>query len=327
MSYFDDYKRRVNILGSSSSERMVNLQRTTIKNSFSNTPSYFEVTINSSSSPVGVQIVDDSNVRDQKLIICVDYQLKNGDVIDWQDAKWINVLTDDMSDIYYRGQLRRCVGQLKWLDSNGLPKERYFTFKSDSSTNFGVQDGRIMTLGNERRILIVPLDDDTKLIGKDRRFIFDSRAWISTTIDTISVDNLLIMTVEESEIDKTNDNLDLGIADYYNNLPPEPNPDPAPVGYSVVIDGSESIKKNLSQIYIATVYADAIIDATKIVTWELLNDDESGGTSLATIVSQSGTQCEVKAASTIGQYVKLKATMTTDSSITSIKRIQIKGLY
>jgi hypothetical protein len=107
------------------------------------------------------------------------------------------------------------VGQLKWLDSNGLQKERYFTFKSDSSTNFGVQDGRIMTLGNERRNLMAPLDDDTKLIGKDKRFIFDGRAWKVSSVDRISVDGLIILTVDEDEIRPSIDNVELGVANYY----------------------------------------------------------------------------------------------------------------
>lgn len=206
MSSINDYIARVSgkTIKSTTTDSTINF----LKNNIVNTPSYFEVTINNSSSPYGVQIVDESNVRDQKLITCLDYQLKNGDIIDWQDAKWINVLTDNMSDIYYRGTLRRCVGQLKWLDPDGLPLERYFTFKSDSSTNFGVQDGRIMTLGNERRILIVPLDDETKLFGKDKRFIFDSRAWRVTAVDTISVDGLLMLTVDEDTIDSDDDLVD-----------------------------------------------------------------------------------------------------------------------
>jgi hypothetical protein len=323
MSSINDYLARVS--GKTIKSTTTDNTRHFLRNGIVNSPSYFEVSINESSPYLyGVQIVDDSNVRDQKLITCLDHELKNGDIIDWQSSKWINILTDNMSDIYYRGSLRRCVGQLKWIDSNGLLKEKYFTFKSDSSTNFGVQDGRVMSLGNERRVLITPLDADTKKIVKDKRFIFDERAWKVSALDRISVGGLLILTLDEDEIDKSKDNLELGIADY--TIPSTPSPEPILTGYLVEINGSESIKKNMSQTYIATVYVDGVINTSLSVSWELLDDTETTTTTLAAITSQNGYECIVKAGATIGQYVKLKVTVG-NSSVLSIKRIQIKGLY
>jgi hypothetical protein len=216
MSSISDYKTRV--AGKSIKQSIADNTKQFLLKNFVNSPSYFEVTVNNSSSLMGVQIVDDSSTKDQKLIINPLSPLHNGDIIDWQGSQWLNILTDNMSDIYFRGTLRRCVGSLKWIDSQGQIKSHPFTFKADTATNFGVTDGKVMTLGNERRILIAPLNDDTRTLGKDKRFIFDDRAWRVTAIDRISVDGLMILTVDEVTSNLAVDNFELEIADYFGSV-------------------------------------------------------------------------------------------------------------
>ncbi|WP_342422355.1 hypothetical protein [Paenibacillus sp. FSL E2-0178] len=203
MDYFDGYKKRINTFKEFNSLSRVSLNSIVIVNE---------------DTEIAAQIVDDSDTKDQKAITVIDFKLKNGDIIDWQNEKWINIVTDNMADIYSRGVLRRCNGSLKWVDPQGEINKRYFTFKSDPSTNFGVSEGRILSIGNERRTLLVSCDDDTRLFERDQRFIFDSRAWKITAIDNISIKNISIVTFEEDQINTAKDNLELEIADYVDHI-------------------------------------------------------------------------------------------------------------
>ncbi|MNR55307.1 hypothetical protein D3C85_1756460 [compost metagenome] len=65
--------------------------------------------------------------------------------------------------------------------------------------------------------MIAPLNDDTKTIGKDKRFIFDGRAWIVSSVDRISVDGLIYLTVDEDTLGAKDDPSN-EVADASNNV-------------------------------------------------------------------------------------------------------------
>lgn len=267
----NDYKTRIS--SNNIKSAMMNNTHRFLHSNFHNSPSFFEVTINSSPTPIGVTIVDDSKVKEQKEIVAFEYELKNGDIVDWLNEKWITILTDNMGDgLYYRSVMRRCVGQLKWLDNEGVIQSAYFTFKSDPATNFGVEDGRIISVGNERRTLIVDRNSTTAKFKKGNRFIFDGRAWRISALDTISVSDISIITVDEDEINSADDSLELGIANYISRLKK----------YSIrVLNQTDSIMIGESYQIIAHLY-----DGDKLVSNTALTFTSSNGT-VAT-VDQNG---------------------------------------
>lgn len=218
MSYKDKYKRYSLINADDIRSVRIFDTKLFISSGFKDSPSFFQVLLNNDPLPLNSQIVDDSDVKDQKKIIVIDRAIKNGDVITWNSEKWMNILTDDMSGIYYRGTLRLCSGQLKWLNEDGELNSRYFAFKSDPATNFGTDNGNIIVLGSERRTLLVSFDEDTTGFRKDNRFIFDGRAWKITALDNISLKGIAIVTVQEDLINTATDNLELEIADYYGSV-------------------------------------------------------------------------------------------------------------
>ncbi|GAV11290.1 Ig-like domain-containing protein [Paenibacillus sp. NAIST15-1] len=271
MGVINDYKTRISSANIKSS-MMTNTHRF-LRSNFHNSPSYFEVSVNSSPTLIRVTIVDDSKVKEQKEIVAFDYELKNGDIVDWLNEKWITILTDNMGDgLYYRSVMRRCVGQLKWIDNEGAIQSAYFTFKSDPATNFGVEDGRIISIGNERRSLIVDRNSTTAKFKKGNRFIFDGRAWKISALDTISVSDISIVTVDEDEINTADDNLELGIANYISRLKK----------YSInVLNQTDSLKIGETYQVIAHLY-----DGDKLISGAALSFTSSNET-VAT-VDQNG---------------------------------------
>ncbi|GFN32597.1 Ig-like domain-containing protein [Paenibacillus xylaniclasticus] len=137
----------------------------------------------------------------------------NGDKLE----QYLLIKQKETRDGYHLGIMQKCVSFLKWIDDEGVIRSAYFSFKTDPVTNFGVQDGRILTVGNERRTLILSRDEHVAKFEKAMRFIIDNRAWSISAIDTISVNGLSIVTLDETTI-SSNDNLELQIADYVGRV-------------------------------------------------------------------------------------------------------------
>ncbi|TVY09967.1 hypothetical protein [Paenibacillus cremeus] len=323
MSSINDYKSRVH---GTIRNSLLKTTSKIIDNNFTSSPSYYEVLLNSSTTPIGVHIVDDSDVREQKMLLSLhDNPIANGDIITWNSEKWINILTDNMSDVYYRGTLRKCVSSLKWMET-GVIKEAWFTYKSDTSRGLGVNDGTVLIMPQERRYIYVQNNADTIKIDKDRRFIIDGRCWRVVGVDRLTT-GLVYLELTEDSINPSKDNLDLRLVDYYSSTTPTSTPSPQPSGYSIVVTGSDICKVTQSQTYTANVYLNGVIDNTQTVTWVLVNDSEDGNTDLVTITSQSGTQCVIKGNDNkLYGYCKVKASLVSDGSIFSVKRIQVKSL-
>lgn len=212
MSY-ESYDAYLLVNGVSNRIKNVTHTKNAMKSTFTSSPSYYPVSINSSTDLKDVWVVDDSETKDHKLITSLDYVLQNGDIIDWQGLKWINVITDYLGDIYTRGKLKRCMSSLKWIDLFGNIHEAYFAYNSDGMSNFGLDEGRIITLDNERRNIIIAKDEHSSLFKKEQRFIFDGRAWKISAIDKLNP-QLITLVLEATEIDAAKDNIELRIANY-----------------------------------------------------------------------------------------------------------------
>ncbi len=185
-----------------------------MSSTFSQSPSYFQVNINGESNQE-VWITDDGDIREQKNIVTLNCPLKMGDLVIWKDKTWLCNHVDDM-EIYHRGVILVCYSTLKWLDDQGEIQETPFSFKSDTSSNFGIQEGRILMMPNERRQITVQKNNLTERIKKNRRFIIDGRAWKTVGINRL-IDGLINLTLEEQDLIPA-DNLDLSIADFMGNV-------------------------------------------------------------------------------------------------------------
>jgi hypothetical protein len=187
-----------------------------IRNALSSSPSSFQVYINDLANPINAIITDDSETKEQKEIVVIDTELKTGDLIKWNGIYWINIITDNMAGVYYRGTIKKCESSLRWLDLSGHIKEAPFTLKLISSV-YPLDKDRIMILPAEQRIVIVQSNNDTKNIKKDNRFIFDGRAWKVMGINRLQ-DGLIELTFEEDAINPSVDNEELRICNYYGNV-------------------------------------------------------------------------------------------------------------
>lgn len=96
--------------------------------------------------------------------------------------------------------------------------------------------------------------------------------------------------------------------------------------HSIVINGFNEIITGESWNYTAQVF-DGSTQVAEPVTWSLWDDTKTTTTTYATITSQDGTSCTVKAGTTINKYVQLKAELQSDDTVVEWLRIRIKPLF
>jgi|GEM_PF-2298717 len=224
MSYIDIFNQRNEDYGSSIRDIRINSTKAKIVGSFYNNPSYYNILLLTPFSPLtstqsDVWITDDSDTKSQKIVTAIPGQSVNvGYLYFWNNEYWLTVQNDhQLGDMYDRGTMIRCYSSIKWLDENGDIRESWFCFKSDSATNFGITDGKVIIMPNERRNITIQNNEWSRKIEKDKRFILDGRGWRVTSVDRL-IDGIINLTLEEGFYNKDTDNMDLRIADYYENI-------------------------------------------------------------------------------------------------------------
>lgn len=142
--------------------------------------------------------------------------IKAGDIVNHNGKYWLLRKYSDSNPVFDMAEMVECPSTLKWLNSIGLIRETPFAFKS-SPAIYPFESDKIMVLSKERRTILIQANDDTKLIDKEKRFIFDNRAWSVIGINGL-LDGIIELTLEEEQINTSTDNLQLRICDYFGNV-------------------------------------------------------------------------------------------------------------
>ncbi|MFI2856800.1 Ig-like domain-containing protein [Paenibacillus sp. JSM ZJ436] len=145
-------------------------------------------------------------------IMCEHGQLFDGDVIEHENKIWLIRKTDKENPVFDTFTMELAPSSLKWLNSYGEILEYPFIFNSDNISNFGVAEGQVISLLNDRRNIAVRKTDESKMIKVGQRFIFDAAAWEVTSINRLNP--LVEIVLKSTTIDPSKDNMELRIADY-----------------------------------------------------------------------------------------------------------------
>ncbi|MDY8021259.1 Ig-like domain-containing protein [Paenibacillus polymyxa] len=212
-----NYYKKINNAYNTKSARDIDIYnvKKAINIQFEKNPSVFDVVINNNKR--SVVITSSTKDKTKTIISKPDESLANGDIVKWRNKNWIITDCDPNDDIYSKGILLKCVSSLRWLDSSGEIVELPFALTNDNITNFGVDDGKIIELPNERRNIVISANEKTDVLNKKKRFIFDGRAWSITAINKLDT-GLNFLTLKEDLINNATDNLELEIADYNGNI-------------------------------------------------------------------------------------------------------------
>jgi len=268
--FFINYKNRMLVYGSNQLDSIKKHNRQLFASSIKDAASYYKVclipTLISNEEIFEDALVNDnSNIRDEKMVtLSSESVYDSGYLVKYKNEYWLTVHFDNMQDIYKRGIIRKCYTTLKWQDEDGIIQEAWFSKKTDVSPNFGVGEGRVITLPDERRQIIVQSNVHTQKLRKFQRFIFDGRAWkILTSDDT--AEGIINIVLAEDQINPATDNVVLRVANYKN------------IVYSLDIMTNDNTIVNLNQPFQLDIRAYKDDQSISINEINLSSSDEAIG--------------------------------------------------
>lgn len=338
MKSINDYKSRVNKYGGIRGSILKSSQHN-IDFSFEDSLSYEEVYINGSEQLTGVQVITDTKVPTIKYIVMrPNERISAGDIVFRTKLNQYWLCTGvDPNDLYCKGFIEMCNTTLKWVDDLGVIRSYPAVFYYGTKANFGVYSDRIMTVPDGRRQVVVQENEHTRKIRRDMRFIFGHSVFKVIDFDYVSDEGLVNINLKDDMFNNETDNLELGIADYYNRIKDngnnqEPNEDDTnpPEDYKLMIKSKSSqaneIRLNQQKEYYAELYLGDDLVENASVNWELYSDNQIDATSLAAIVSKNGSSCIVKNQNSTSGFVQLKCFIENED-IEAWIRIQLKPLF
>lgn len=161
-----------------------------------------------------LQNKDKEHKKIMQLCVSLDTQVKVGDIINWDDEKWILYRKERKARQTFQSfYMIRCNYLLKWVDGQGHLQQTWchFTSSLDSKIkeNFRTWNSLISPQVNKYAEIIMPYHD----FLRHTRFIIDDQGWILVEIDKSSVKGITYLSLSEQKVNMINDSLEEDIAD------------------------------------------------------------------------------------------------------------------
>lgn len=238
---------------------------------------------------------------DKVISIGYEYNYGPGTIFEWVNTNtyWLVYLQDLTELAYFRGDIRKCSYEIKWVDKNGDNKHTYAAMRGPKETGISsLTSGEVnYDLPNYTLYFMVPKNEDTlAYFTRYSKFYLQGSktCWRVEAIDDISMPGILEVNASEYYANKTEDDIDNGVVD--GNLVEPQIP-------ASLIDGPDSIKPKREYIFAAPADAvgswdwdaklpiSAVVDGNKIkLTWTKTYNGEiilSFGSLQKTIIVES----------------------------------------
>lgn len=337
MSYKDKYLKMKDAYSHGSMrDSYIENTKTLINQLFLDNPSAKLIRFNDSDEEQWVWIVEDTkNSLIKKIIMPPDNTIKAGWMVHWNNEQWLCVKADSSNmEVYESGFIEKCNANLKWIDEEGVIYSYPCVFYYGAKANFGTYADRVMTLPDGRRQVVVQKNEHTMKIKRNDRFLFGGNAFIVIDHDYISEEGIVNINLKDDQYNPATDNLELGIANYYERFKNENDnheDDYVTDGVHMVIKSTSStpneIRRNQTKEYYVEVYQEGEVLSGETVHWELYADDQISSTDLAVFSGQANTACVLKNNNSTSGFVQLKATLNSNDQVVAWLRIQMKSLF
>lgn len=228
MSIWDAYQRRMDAWGKNLRDTVFNREFRMLNNKFDSTLSYHAVQIGNRTQDV--TIINSDNLNEKKIITRPGEDLICGELVEWANNYWLISEKDANNELYTRGKLLQCNHLLKWIDSDGIIREQWCVIEDGTKYLTGEYEDRkfIVTRGDSRIAMTIGRNKHTIAFERENRFLIDDPesknklAYLLTkplktgrSYDKGGVFSFVLQEV----VATADDNMELGIADYYKYFP------------------------------------------------------------------------------------------------------------
>lgn len=142
-------------------------------NHFNDTIDTEDVLLNGNPFKLMILKDTDGNTYKKKIKSPHDMKFNLGDYVEWNNQTWMVTLLDSDEKTWNRGYMYLCTVLLRWQNEDGEIVERYGYSEDFTKYSTGVFSNNIMTLGDYQYGITLPVDDETKIIKRDKRFPID----------------------------------------------------------------------------------------------------------------------------------------------------------
>lgn len=233
MSLWDEYQNRISAHGSTKRNAIVNREVHFLNQNIKNGLSYHQVLIDGISR--NVSIVDLDNINEKKILSLPGEDIKCGALVEWNSNYWLVVEKDVSNEIYTKANLIQCNHLLKWVDENDIVREQWCVIEDGTKYLNGEYEDRnfVVTRGDSRISMTIAKNEHTVKFGRENRFLIDDDD-ASEKLSYLLTKPLKVgksyngegvyCFVLQEVVSTEDDNMQLGIADYYKHFPKPSEP-------------------------------------------------------------------------------------------------------
>ena len=210
----------------------------------------------------------DSNTYKKKIKSRHEDKFNLGDYIEWNGQMWIVTLIDSDEKTWNRGYMYQCSILLRWQNASGNIVERWGYSEDFTKYSTGITGNDKISIGDYQYGLTLPVDDETKIMKRDKRFPIDidgveppdiykltNRKVLLTDDRSFGRGGILVWTLSFTEFNadtdkkiKLNNGSEVWICDYKPPRPLPPKPDET-TDLSAVIKGKRNLVNGFSRTY------------------------------------------------------------------------------
>lgn len=304
-----------------------------------------EVLINNVPTKLMIIKDTDGNTYKKKIKSKHDDKFNLGDYVIWNNQVWLITLIDSDEKTWNRGYMYLCSVLLRWQNLNGDIVERWCYSEDFTKYSTGIESNKLLITGDYQYGLTLPVDDETKIIKRDKRFVIDlegvefpdvykltNRKILLTDDRYFSRGGILTWTLSYDAFNATTDKkitLDNGtevwIADYIESSISQPV-EPTPTGNIVsAITGRSDLKLGYKRKYnVSFTDSSGIEIPTSNVnySWNIVSnfDDDISKT-----ISNNTIELSVNNDSLVDESFLLQ--IIIDGKVNSEMTITIKGMF
>lgn len=197
--------------------------KTRLKDSLSSHP------VTKDNSPCDAAVINSDNLN-EKTIISLNNAICCGDLIRWMENFWLITELDANIEVYTKAKMKQCNHLLKWIDDAGVIKEQWCVIEDGTKYLSGDYEDRdfVATRGDTRVQMTIARNPDTIKLNRNNRFLIDDPDFdkkiafqLTKPLKVGRVYNgkgVFCFILQETQT-TDDDNIELGITDYYKYFP------------------------------------------------------------------------------------------------------------
>ena len=151
--------------------------------------------------------------RDTKTAVGKYGDFKIGDIIKHDERLWMVITYPETNKISQEAVIQICNHILKWQRNNIIHSYPTVVF-SRTAYKDDVYPDKVMTLASGQYQLYIARDENSLNLKIDDRFFIGRDIYEIAYIDDVTLDGILIFTLNKGQFNAAKDNAELGIADY-----------------------------------------------------------------------------------------------------------------